>query len=148
MPAAPPRFVRFGDKHSDQFEPCTPSATSGRVELAMSGQGPVDLNAAVSLEEDPARFLARVRDACPDILSIITTEQAQLLTLVKEPYNPKDVSQSYVYNMGSYYTAKLMQKETEKNLALGLMKPLTNGKSLNFEEAERKLVTLKMVSGK
>lgn len=106
-----------------------------------------DMNVeTVSLEEGPTTFLARVKQACPDILSIITTKKAKLLTRANESYDPESVNQSYLSDMGAYVSTKIMQEEVIGNLATVLLKPLAKNKTLNIEESEAKGKILKMVA--
>ena len=104
------------------------------------------MDAPVSLDESPAAFLARMKEAYKNILSILGDTHAKLLSLTNEPYQQDSVDRGYVEDMGTYLCIVLMYKDACSDFSKELLKPVIKDDVVDIGESETKLKVLKMVS--
>ncbi len=100
-----------------------------------------------AVEEDPVAFLARMADACPDVLSFLSIKQAKLLS--KNPtdtYNLLDVNEEYLTDMACYHSVRTKSNDCRSTLSKYLLTPRALAKPLDVEEFEKKRKVLNEVS--
>lgn len=103
----------------------------------------------MTLEEDPASFLARLKEDCPDILSVINKKQFELISQSPtDPYSKGKVDQEYLDDAGAHQLARMMWKESRRKLHEFLIAPKGSVKSLSTQDLiafEKKSSTLEKV---
>ncbi len=87
-------------------------------------------NASTSAPEvviqDPVVFLSSVQEACPDVISMLNTKQARLLSRSPtEPYDPdpKDINEQYLVDLASFYGIKQKVENARHALQNQLLTP-------------------------
>ena len=78
----------------------------------------------MSLDEDPTSFLARMKQAYPEIQSILTPKQVKLLRQdPSDPYAKENANEEYLSELSSYYLLHQKCKEVTAALRDSLLKP-------------------------
>ena len=91
-----------------------------------------ELKAAVDLGEDPTSFLVRIKELCPDIVSLFNHKQARLLSVdPTAPYDSKNVNEEYMAEVGAMYGLKCLYQSGLTSARSAVMKPLAKTKELN-----------------
>ena len=73
---------------------------------------------------DPVAFLSALRDACPNITSMLNSKQAKLLSKSpEEPYDPKDINEQYLTDLAAFYGVKQKQEDANQALRNQLLLP-------------------------
>ena len=99
-----------------------------------------------TLDEDPVSFLARMREGCPEILSILNSKQAELLSKCPtDTYCPETINEDYLADMSAYYGIKNKCKDAKTSLSRLLLEPRARTKSLDVERAEKTIEILNKV---
>lgn len=105
----------------------------------------------VTLEEDPAIFLARVKEECPEISSVLTKKILELIQRSpNEPYSQGKVDEEYLSDAGAHQLSRYMWRETRSNLNKYLLEPKGSAKALSPQDLaafEKKNSALEKVSG-
>ncbi len=103
----------------------------------------------MTLDEDPVSFLARIREECPDIFSILTTKEVKTLSQCPtDPYSEGKVEEEHLFDAWNYLRARSKWKKSMTNLTRSLLKPKNEAKSFctqDFEIFDRKRNTLEKV---
>ena len=101
---------------------------------------------SVTLDEDPVSFLARMRQACPKVLSILNSKQARLLSEdPSKPYDKENANEEYLTEISSYYGLNQKCREAGKDLRGALLKPTIQKKTVDVEDFEAMKEILKKV---
>lgn len=99
--------------------------------------------------EDYSSFLTQLKEECPEILSILTSKQVDLISLSpNEPYIEGKVDEGYLSDEGAYRHTKSMWKDAKENLNEYLLKPWDSSKQLTAQDVvafEKKRNALNMV---
>ena len=89
----------------------------------------------MTLEEDSASFLARLKEDCPDILSVLSKKQFELISRSpNDPYTEGKVDREYLDDAGAHQHARIMRRECKGKLHEFLIKPNASAKSLSPQE--------------
>ena len=104
----------------------------------------------VTLEEDAASFLARLKEECPEIASVLTKKQLKLISRSpNDPYSQGKVDEEYLSDAGAHLLLRSMWRESRNNLNKYLLEPKGSAKSLNPQDLvafEKKSSALEKVS--
>ncbi|XP_064405407.1 uncharacterized protein LOC135350521 [Halichondria panicea] len=74
--------------------------------------------------QDPIVFLTSLRKACPDVISLLNSKQARLLSKSPtEPYDPKDINEQYLVDMASFFGMNQRVEDAERALRTHLLVP-------------------------
>ncbi len=74
--------------------------------------------------QDPVAFLSSVKETCPDVISMLNTKQARLLSQSPtEPYHPKDINEQYLVDLASFYGIKQKVEDAQYSLQTHLLTP-------------------------
>ena len=88
----------------------------------------------MSLVQDPVSFLSAIREDCPDILSILTTEQVRLLSRCPtDPYSPGEVDREYLTDAWNHQNIRMVWRESKLKLTEVVLEPR---KSLTYQDLE------------
>ena len=91
----------------------------------------------MSLAQDPVSFLASIREDCPDILSILTTEQVRLLSRCPtDPYGPGEVDQEYLTDAWNHQNIRVLWRESILSLEDFLLEPRDSTKSFSYQDLQ------------
>lgn len=91
----------------------------------------------MSLAQDPVSFLVSLREECPEILSILTTEQVRLLSRCPtDPYTPGEVDQEYLTDAWHHQCIRVVWRESILNLKDFLLEPRDRTKSFSTQDLE------------
>ena len=93
---------------------------------------------------DPVEFLARMREDCPNILSVLSTKQARLLA--KDPTSPYETDEEYLTDMAAANGVKRGVDESKSSLRSKLLKPPLTTEEVDVERFEKLTATLTEVS--
>lgn len=97
--------------------------------------------------QDPVAFLTSLRKACPDVISMLNTKQAKLLSKSsKEPYDPKDVNEEYLVDMASFFGVKQRAEDAQQALRNHLLLPNKVKEEVDVQGFTVKLEVLGKVS--
>lgn len=117
------------------------------LDKKMSATSESESEWTASLDESPTAFLARVKAACPDIISILSLTQARLLSQSPtEPYLPDSVNEHYVRDKGICFSLRMLHDDTRKKLSESLLKPLKKDQVLDVETVDKKAKIFEMVA--
>lgn len=86
-----------------------------------------------TLDEDPTAFLVRMEGLCPDVLFMLGNKQATLLSEnPTDPYDPKNVNEQYLSEMGALYDLKHLYNTGRNALCSSVLKPSDKTKQLDI----------------
>ena len=104
------------------------------------------ISEVLTLDEDPVSFLAGIREECPDILSILTTEQVKLLSQCPtDPYSEGKVDQEYLLEAWNHQCIRMMWRENKLHIANYLLNPKADTNLLSTQDQKRKNSNLEKV---
>ena len=93
--------------------------------------------ADTAIVEDPLSFFASIREECPDIISILTTEQVKLLSQCpRDPYSKGKVDKEYLSDAWNYLQVRARWKESSFSLKRFLVEPKGAAKAFNAQDLE------------
>lgn len=91
----------------------------------------------VTLAEDPVSFLANIREECPDIFSIFTTDRVRMLSRnPTDPYTEGKVDEEYLLDASIQQVFRVAWKKSTFNLTNFLLMPEESTKAFNAEDLE------------
>ncbi len=74
--------------------------------------------------QDPIVFLSSLREACPDVISMLNSKQARLLSKSPtEPYDLKDINEQYLVDMASLFGVRQRVEDAQQALRTSLLAP-------------------------
>ena len=98
---------------------------------------------------DPVAFLSALRDACPNITSMLNSKQAKLLSKSpEEPYDPKDINEQYLTDLAAFYGVKQKQENAKLALRHQLLLPHKQYEDLDVKGFTVKIKALEKVRTK
>lgn len=98
-----------------------------------------------TLDEDAVSFLARMREECPDVLSILSTGQVKALGhSPTDPYKG-NADELYLTDVGSFHSLKFRDKEAKFDMSSDLLKVTAKKDEIVAEAVEKKRDAIKKV---
>lgn len=95
---------------------------------------------------DPTIYMKELKDKCPNIVYILTTRQAKVLSKAcHEPYDPKDVNQQFLSDYTAWANLKQKVDDSRQSLRRDMLTPHPVNEAVAAEEFQQQTEVLKQV---